>query len=283
MYTILLRRNISMANECYQNQESELAPLKVERVFDSCSDKDCFNDLIVTLDSGVVPPQYTMVKAKNVWVDCVNVNVEPLNFNKGFYSIDTTYTFRVELCCYERPNSQPVKLFGTTYSTKNCILYGSDVSTSTFDNNTVCSNSVDPSPCPCTNCSEDIVLPTATVQVAKPIVLDARIDSAYCHNGCGCDCGCDGDCGCGNGVSTMAGLPNPNAKNVYLTLGMFSVLELSRPVTVLVPTYEYTIPRKECQNLNESPCKAFEKINFPNDEFAPQTMPQSADGCGCGC
>ncbi|GHU55065.1 hypothetical protein FACS1894132_10620 [Clostridia bacterium] len=271
--------------DLFENRAHEVVPIKAERVFDSCSDKDCLADLPVTLDSGVLPAQYTMVKCKNVWVENVTINVEPLNFNRGFFSVDATYIFRVELCAYEKPTSQPVKLFGTAYTSKNCILYGSDISTNSFSTEI----GAFPNPNIMNSCTaEDIKLPTATVQVAKPVVLDAKIGTYYWGDNCHHhhhpphhhDCGC-GDNRHGSDPSTLEyQLPNPNTKLVYITLGLFSVIELSRPVTVLASTYEYTIPTKECHNLSESPCKAFDKLCFPVDEFSPQTLPASA-GCGC--
>ncbi|MDR0918232.1 MAG: hypothetical protein LBM93_03130 [Oscillospiraceae bacterium] len=283
-------------NEMFENRAQEIVPIKAERVFDSCSDKDCLADLPVTLDCGVLPCQYTMVKCKNVWVENVSIDIEPLNFNRGFYSVDITYTFRVELCVYEKMTSQPVKLYGTAAANKNCVLYGSDISTTSFSTAEEY-NSINFDSC---TAGEDIKLPTATVQVAKPVVLEAKIGNYFWghhhhhHHGCGCDhnppppppCG-QQPMPLGNQGAEGVEMPNPNTKMVYLTLGLFSVIELSRPVTVLAATYEYTIPTKECHNISENPCKAFDKLSFPTDEFAPQTLPADAEtnncNCGCGC
>jgi hypothetical protein len=179
-------------NDLFDNRSQEIVPIKAERVFDSCSDKICLDNLPVTLDSGILPPQFTMVKCKNVWVENVCITIEPLNFNRGFFSVDTTYTFRVELCLYERPNSQPVKVYGTAYTSKNTVLYGSDISTQSFTTGEINVNVVNDC-----NSYDNIVLPTATVQVAKPVVLDAKIGPYFWgghhhHHGEGCGCGCGG-------------------------------------------------------------------------------------------
>ena len=180
------------------------------------------------------------------------MNIEPVPFNRGFYSIDLTYTFRVELMAYERSCSSPVLLTGTAYTSKNVILYGGESNTKTFfssgeqigDTNACC---------------ETINLPTAAVQVVEPIALEARIGSV---------CGPDG-------VAPV--------RTVIMTLGLFSVVELFRPVTILVPTYEYTIPAKECHADTESPCAVFDKIRFPAEEFTPATLSGSAKGESCHC
>ena len=221
-------------------QCADTVPVKVNRVFDSCSDRDCFSNVQILMDGGELPANVTMVKSRCVRVSDICMNIEPVPFNRGFYSIDLTYTFRVEL------------LTGTAYTSKNVILYGGESNTKTFfssgeqigDTNACC---------------ETINLPTAAVQVVEPIALEARIGSV---------CGPDGAA---------------PVRTVIMTLGLFSVVELFRPVTILVPTYEYTIPTKECHADTESPCAVFDKIRFPAEEFTPATLSGSAKGESCHC
>lgn len=71
-----------------------------------------------------------------------------------------------------------------------------------------------------------------------------------------------------------------------MTLGLFSVIELTRPVTVMVPTFDYTIPTKECNIDTETPCAVFDKMRFPTEEFSPMTLSDNSSenhiGCECG-
>ena len=137
---------------------ADTVPVKVNRVFDSCSDRDCFSNVQILMDGGELPANVTMVKSRCVRVSDICMNIEPVPFNRGFYSIDLTYTFRVELMAYERSCSSPVLLTGTAYTSKNVILYGGESNTKTFfssgeqigDTNACC---------------ETINLPTAAVQV----------------------------------------------------------------------------------------------------------------------
>ena len=201
---------------------------------------------------GELPANVTMVKSRCVRVSDICMNIEPVPFNRGFYSIDLTYTFRVELMAYERACSSPVLLTGTAYASKNVILYGGESNTQTFfssgeqlgDTNACC---------------ETINLPTAAVQVVAPIALEARIGSV---------CAADG---------------TTPVRTVIMTLGLFSVVEIFRPVTILVPTYEYTIPTKECHTDTESPCAVFDKIRFPAEEFSPGTLDAIPKEKTCGC
>lgn len=233
-------------------QCAETIPIKVNRIFDSCSDRDCFSNIQILMDGGTLPANITMVKCRCVRVSNICMNIEPVPFNRGFYAIDITYTFRVELMAYERTCSSPTLLTGTAYASKNVILYGGESNTKTFFSNGEQIGDTN-------ECCETINLPTAAVQVVEPIALEARIASV---------CASDG----------VTPIPT-----VVMTFGLFSVVELFRPVTILVPTYEYTIPTKECHMDTESPCAVFDKIRFPAEEFSPGSMPivQKDETCGC--
>ena len=210
---------------------ADTVPIKGNRVFDSCSDRDCFSNIQILMDGGELPANVTMVKSRCVRVSDICMNIEPVPFNRGFYSIDLTYTFRVELMAYERACSSPVLLTGTAYASKNVILYGGESNTQTFfssgeqlgDTNACC---------------ETINLPTAAVQVVAPIALEARIGSV---------CAADG---------------TTPVRTVIMTLGLFSVVEIFRPVTILVPTYEYTIPPRNAIPIRNHPALSLTRSVF---------------------
>jgi hypothetical protein len=66
-------------------------------------------------------------------------------------------------------------------------------------------------------------------------------------------------------------LPPPAPRRtVVLTLGVFSVVELTRPVTMTAAAYPYQVPTKTCSaESTDSPCEVFSRLNFPTEEFAP--------------
>ena len=236
----------------------DAVPIKVDRVFDSCSDRDCLSNVQILMDGGELPPNVTLVKSRCVKVSDICMNIEPEPFNRGFFSIDLTYTFRVELMAYERACGSPTLLTGTAYAGKNVILYGGESSSKTFfSNGKPCSSGEE--------CSESVNLPTAAVQVVEPIALETRVGMV-----------------CPPAPEGSSAVP---IRTVIMTLGLFSVVELFRPVTILVPTYEYTIPTKECRADTESPCAVFDKIRFPAEEFSPGSVNGMGDfspDCGCG-
>ena len=69
------------------------------RVYDSCADKDCLKDLRVyfTEAGQHVIDQACTVRIKSADVLTVYVDLEPVPFNKGFYSVDMTFFFEVNL------------------------------------------------------------------------------------------------------------------------------------------------------------------------------------------
>lgn len=243
-------------SEYTQSSGSDAVPIKVNRIFDSCSDRDCLSNVPVILDSGELPSNIHLVKAKCVRVADVSMRLEPVPFNRGFFNIDLTFTFRVELLGYTHGYEQPQLLTGTIYASKSCILYGSESNTQTFFSDGCRIGNIDA-------CCEVVNLPTANVQVVPPIALETKIGNV-----------CRAADPCSEGGCT-------SVRTVIMTLGLFSVVELTRPVTVMVQAYDYTIPSKECSLDTETPCAVFDRMRFPTEEFSPATLQSDNSGCEC--
>ena len=69
---------------------------------------------------------------------------------------------------------------------------------------------------------------------------------------------------------------------VYVTLGLFTVVQLIRNVQMLIPVYDFCIPEKQCDYSTDRPCDTFKKIKFPTDDFFPPRPCKADEGCGCG-
>ena len=86
---------MAVSNE-YQAQSAgsgcfkEAVCIDTKRIYDSCSDKDCLEDLQVFFTTAQQPivDQAISVKARKVEVLNVYLAVEPVPLNKGFYSVD---------------------------------------------------------------------------------------------------------------------------------------------------------------------------------------------------
>ncbi|MBR6761621.1 MAG: hypothetical protein IKM30_06255 [Oscillospiraceae bacterium] len=243
-------------SEYHQNDAAcSVVPMKVDRIFDSCSDKDCITNVQVTLECGELPQSITLVKTRCVSIENICMNVEPIPFNRGYFSVDLTFTFGVELLAYERACDCPIVLRGCASAAKSVILYGGESNTKTFFSNGMRIGETN-------SCCEVVNLPTAAVQCVDPIALETRI-SGMCSN--------HDDAGC------------CRHRTVLLTLGVFSIVELSRPVTMMVAAYPYTVPKKTCSCETDSPCEVFSRISFPTEEFLPQGNTALDSGtCGCG-
>ena len=78
-----------------------------------------------------------------------------------------------------------------------------------------------------------------------------------------------------------------NGKNLYVSLGFFSVIRIERPAQLLVQATDYSVPDKECTTTCEDdPCHLFRTIAFPVSRFRGTTECNDIDenrrgGCGC--
>lgn len=242
----------------------EAVTIQTERIFDSCSDRDCLEDLEVVFpdfESNQLVNEAAYAKARCCEVTSAYFSIEPIQFNKGFYSVDITYTFNieVELSASASQNVPTNIVNGTASFTKKVILYGSEGGTKLFtssENGAVSQNGC---------CYQNP--PRATVAVADPIVLGLRLVTIPAYSACT-------DATCDTAVTV------PARKVICCTLGMFSVVSLSRSVPVMVPAFDYEVPTKECTSNTESPCELFDKISFPSSEFYPKSL-EAMTNCGC--
>lgn len=249
--------------DCYPSDKiKEAVCINASRIYDSCSDKDCLEDLHVLLTK---PGQCMIDKAVNVRLNdvevCdVSVGLQPVPFHKGFYAVDMTFYFDVSLDVYMAPNAMPMQVKGLSVFSKRAVLFGSDGSVKIFSSD--CSS--DPSSQgPVRNC------PKAIVQVAEPIPLSAkicehrpnppmppfRIPECIMRR---------------YGGEFVAGEAE---KEVLISVGIFTIVQLERNVQMLIPAYDFCIPHKECVTSSEDPCELFSSIDFPTNEFFPSNLP----------
>lgn len=249
------------------------------RIYDSCSDKDCLSDLRVLFPEAIarsVIDAATSAKIKKVTVLDVLISVEPLNFNKGFYSVDMTYYFEVTAEVATK-TSPACTVVGVATAQKKAILFGSEGSVRVF------------SSAERGQINEQNNMPTAKVQVVDPICLSSRL-STSCENTCQVRLPESVCCyfKCNNfGHSAESGFDSEGGyKDLYITVGLFSIVLLERPVQMLTPCYDFCIPEKDCSQtssqINENPCEVFSHIKFPVNEFFPPRL-DIDDECSCGC
>lgn len=263
--------NFSMCDQKeVPNDCSNAVCIDAMRVYDSCSDKDCINNLRVffTEEVQAIVDESVNVRLRDAEVVTVTTNLEPVPFNKGFYSVDITFFFNLTLDLYSTAGGTPTQVQGTAMYNKKVILFGSDGNVKVFSTE----YGSDPAE------AQTLSLPRVNVQVATPIALSAKICPCSVVSSLQCSvpkCVCN----CVGGDPTDEG-----ERCVVVTLGLFSIVQIERNVQLLVHSYDFCIPKKECTNSNDNPCEVFSRLDFPKDQFFPPNIcDNKSNSCTCGC
>ena len=238
----------------------EAVCINAQRIYDSCSDKDCLEDLQVYFSSETQPiiNRAISVKTKKVKILHVNVDTESVPFNKGFYSVDMTFYFLVEVAAIQTPGGAPVSVCGVAYFNKKVILFGSEASSKEFSSRS--SGTV--------RGEDAAALPEAVVQTVDPVVLASRFVECNEQSCCPGFCvpeGCSSSLG-GSFEDVQV------TRELFITIGLFTIVQLQRPVAMMIPAYDFCIPDKESEFSTGDPCEVFRKIQFPMADFFPTRL-----------
>ena len=260
----------------------EAVCIHTRKVYDSCRDKECLQDLRVyltgtsqtLLDSAInVKPQ----SAQLLWT---YIDVEPISYNRGFYTVDVKYFYRVT-CDVFSGVGRPRPICGLATYDKRTVLFGSEGSARIF------SSAYAPA-------SQDIQnlertnLPVAVVEVVDPVALGYKMTDACASTSQEILADIPADiCSCFDEDLVIGG----EGRRLFVTLGQFSIIKLERDIQLLMPAYDFCMPQKECAGNPDDPCALFQNFRFPVDEFFPpkasdfvQTSTgQTVQSGGCGC
>ena len=279
---------------CDLSSVRESVCIHTRKIFDSCRDKDCVEDLrfYPTASAMELLSGCQMVRGGTAELLYVYTDVEPVTFNRGFYSIDMRFFYRVTLQVGTgTPRCAGAE--GLCVFDKRCILFGSEGSAKIFSSDTV----IDELDIPGRMRTN---LPTAVVEAVDPIVLNLKLldpCDLVCPPPCpppGGPCGpCPPPpppCGC-CAENELTEIPacisacfdcdlafDGGCRRLYVTLGQFSMVRLERDSQLLIPMYDYCMPTRECaggdEEGDEDPCEIFRQIRFPVGEFfPPSTLP----------
>jgi hypothetical protein len=246
--------------------------ISTQKIMDACRDQDCMESVPVylTAESQETLECATSVKARSAELLYAAVDVEPVNYQDGYYCVGIQYYYRIMadavLCAVK-----PVTIYGLATFGKNVMLYGGEGSAKTFTSTG----------------DTAVVQPTAVVEAVDPMILSADIQD-LCH------CPPHPPCGCGE-----AALPEAVAaafdddlvfsgmnRQLQVTMGQFSLVRLERETQLLIPSYDYCVPAKACQEgacgVPENPCEAFSRMSFPVSAFFPTAEDAAICGDTCG-
>ena len=252
----------------------EAVCIHTRKIYDSCRDKDCIEDLrfYPKLQYVDVINRALSVKGGTATLLHVYVDVEPVSFNRGFFTVDMRFFYAVTLQAY-LSSPVPVAVEGLCVFDKRVILFGSEGNAKIFSSELRTGE-------PDLQMMRRSNAPTAIVEAVDPIVLDARILDGCGKRGCDCDLcevpsfvnSCfDGELSSGD-----------DSRRVYVTLGQFSIVRLERDSQILIPVFDYCMPEKDCScgtgcSCTEDPCAIFRNISFPVGEFFPPNTVQISD------
>ncbi len=249
---------------CDPQELRQAMSIHTRKITDSCRDKDCIEDLRVYLTTG---SQALLDTCANARVRCAEllttyIDVEPVAFDRNHYCIDMTFCYRI-LADATVGATRPATLYGLAVFSKRAVLCGEDSRAHIYRSDTVLGG-FDGATLVCAN------RPTAVVEVLDPMVLSSRIREA---NACGCD---SGSVSVPDAVKTMFDEPlvvSGGQRQLFVTLGQFSIVRLERDAQLVVPVLDYAVPCKECCDApgsGEDPCEMFSRIPFPTGEFSSQ-------------
>ena len=235
------------------------------QVFDSCRDRDCFEDVRVYLDElgQSIIEHTTNVRTKSAELCTSQISVDPVQLSRGFFRVTVRFFVKLELEACICPG-KPQCFSGIAVVEKSAVLYGGEGSVHVFR-----SSVGQDSFCTVPVCGEHgSNLPVAVVETVDPVILGTRVvEAAECGCICCCLCACDIPGSVRNHVGDIC---ETGSRYLAVSLGFFSVIRIERPEQYLVNAVEFSVPDKECAPLEgSSPCEAFRRMAFPIDEFAP--------------
>ena len=267
----------------------EAVCVHTRKIYDSCRDKDCIEDLrfYPKLQYVDVINHALSVKGGSADLLYVYVDVEPVNFNRGFYTVDMRFFYNVTLQAYTSCPA-PVTVEGLCVFDKRAILFGSEGNAKIFSSQAGCGPDGQRLP--------NTTAPVAVVEAVDPLILGMKLlDVCDCRP---CPCQCQWT---DVPPAVAAAFPEELAftgesHRMYVTLGQFSIIRLERDTQLLTPVYDYCVPEKECPcdggSCQEDPCELFRKVQFPVGEFFPPNAiaPRGSSyqdiksgGCSCSC
>ncbi len=258
----------------------EAVCIHTKKIYDSCRDKDCIEDLRFYPTQSSLPfiERAMSIKAGTAELLTAYIDVEPMGFHKGFFTVDVRYYYRITAAAMVG-TPRPAEISGLAVFDKRAILFGSEGTARIFSSSSPANNS-DGAVCPLRS-----NMPTAVVEAVDPIILNMKlVDVCECRP---CDCG-----------EQLADVPacilaafgedlvfSGDTRRIYVTLGQFSIIRLERDSQLLIPVYDYCLPDKECScSSDDDPCEVFRQVSFPvNDFFPPNTLTSSSSSSSCSC
>ncbi|HZK28015.1 MAG TPA: hypothetical protein VFD00_10830, partial [Thermoclostridium sp.] len=267
----------------------EAVCVQVEKVYDHCREKDCIEDAVVEFleDVQCLIDKSIKVRATEAKVVKVYTDLDDVPFKRGFFTVNIRYKVKVRVEFTYRDqfgNCVTDSKIGFVWFSKTIILFGSEGQVKIFSSVNP-SNNYGPDEDGCGAAVQQDNEPNVKVEVAEPLVLNTQIKRVR-HSkvySVGAAFDEEEDCGCDNVVAGTRIFP---ARRVVVTIGLFSIIKLTRLVQLLIPAFNFCYPNRECiAATDENPCDLFDTIEFPFDQFFPPQIfdfPVEEEEAECG-
>ncbi len=225
-----------------------LGPARLARSSSSCSD-------IIQEGEIIVPP----VNAASVTMDDLTLckilitKKRPNTFRTGYWDIEIKFVFCYTLTFRDSECNFITCKRATSVYTTQITLFGSVGSDTAMATDLVIADGLSTSSGPFVSVE------------AKAAGLAAELKLTPKCN-CSCDCGCEDN----------AEIPTA----VCVTIGLFAVIRLFRPVNMIVRSYGCCVP-DECTGAESAAnvCDFFNSLSFPSDMFCPPTLSELEGKC----
>lgn len=254
---------VSIGPLCGNQPPREAVCIHTKKVYDSCRDKECLQDLRVYLTScsQAILDASIQVKARFAELLWTYIDVEPIPFNKGFYTVDVKYYYKIVADAFTGMG-RPKEICGLATYDKRTVLFGSEGGVRVF------SSQYQPRERDVQNYVKTN-LPIAVVEVVDPVLLGVKIieDTDGCTGSRERTC-----CEIPETIHTCFDdelIVSDESKQLFATLGQFSIIRLERDIQLLMPAYDICMPTKDSEGSADDPCELFQRFKFPVDEFFP--------------
>lgn len=119
--------------KCQNDNFKEAVCIHTDKVYDSCRDKDCLENIRVYLTESAqsVVDRAINVKCTKAEIIWVFSDIESVPFNRGFYSVDLKYFFKITLAVFTGVG-RPTEVEGLATFDKKVILFGSEGNAKVF-------------------------------------------------------------------------------------------------------------------------------------------------------
>ena len=208
--------------------------IDVPRIYDSCGAKDCLRDLTVffTAEDQELVESAASVRVSRASVLTAAISVDAVAFTRGCSAVEVVFYIAVGAEVYTGTGAMPATVTGLATASKRVVLYGSDASAKVFTSDTA--PAIDASDFESCNGSAGTP-PRVAVQVSAPMALASSVEPVttpdilpfvpeIVANYFGTD------------------LVVPTTQHILVTLGIFSIVQLTRSVQLMIPSYDFCVP-----------------------------------------